>query len=212
MSQYACTSSSAAPMGLRAGVVFFVVGGLLGAALDEVHAYCDILFYRPADIVFLRMAWWVPPEFGAGGLLVYLLQPRVDRLVGIRPAQSKADAAMAVAVFVVLYALSGILPFFGTGDALLSLTLAGIFVTQWFVLDGRLALLVPALVLGCGGVLFENTLVALGLFAYVAPDLLGVRHWIVWIWASAVFAGFAAARATRAAAAQQHQKAEKRGR
>src|SRR5690606_14673499 len=54
---------------------WWFVGGLVWGVIGDLgHAMANVLGYRD-PFWFDRLAWWVPPEFGLGGVLVGVISP-----------------------------------------------------------------------------------------------------------------------------------------
>ncbi|KNE66141.1 hypothetical protein AMAG_10391 [Allomyces macrogynus ATCC 38327] len=180
--------------------LFFAAGAVLGTAFDGLHANHDILAYLPDEIAFWKLAWWVPPEFGAGGLLLGLAPHYMPRQVFASLASPRGSfhpsariAWTQLATALVGYGLSSLVPYHLQWPTnTVSVLLGAIFLATWALTNGRIMALVACLVVGVSGSVWEATLCALGRFWYVSPDALGagyVTHWIVWLWAGAALGG-----------------------
>ncbi|ORZ37789.1 hypothetical protein BCR44DRAFT_51394 [Catenaria anguillulae PL171] len=196
----ASTTQPQTPLLTRLGL-FFAAGALLGTIFDGLHANHDVLAYLPTEIAFTKLAWWVPPEFGAGGLLLglapwFLPRPVLRSLTsprnnGGKPSKQVAWAQLASALTV--YGLSSFLPYYAKlAHPTTSLVLGTIFLATWWKTNRRALALATCGVVGVGGSAWEAALCYVGKFKYVDPDTLGaglVTHWIFWIWAGAALAG-----------------------
>lgn len=168
----------------RAALVLLLLGATVGPALDGIHVRTDTLVYPTPD--FLRMEWWVPPLFAAAGLAIGLARPLWERMLDRRTATPPAwVVALAMAIFIASYALSGLLPWAWSSVALVLAVLAAV---TWAVCDrsglgvflaGSTALL---------GTSVEIMLVREDLFAYVRPDIAGVPGWLPWLYVTAAIA------------------------
>ena len=168
----------------RAALVLVLLGATVGPALDGIHVRTDTLVYPTPD--FLRMEWWVPPLFAAAGLAIGLARPLWERMLDRRTATPRAPVvALAMAIFIASYALSGLLPWAWSSVALVLAVLAAV---TWAVCDrsglgvflaGSTALL---------GTSVEIMLVREDLFAYVRPDIAGVPGWLPWLYVTAAIA------------------------
>jgi hypothetical protein len=157
------------------------LGATLGAALDGIHTHTGTTAY-PTPWV-LRMAWWVPPLFAGAGVAIGLGRPIARRVVGATPAApSGARVALAMGLFVLAYALSGVLPLSTAGIAAVLLAL---FAVLWWTCDRTALALGLAVATAIGGVLVETTLVAQGAFYHLRPDVAGVPVWLPALYLSA---------------------------
>src|SRR5947207_5069270 len=158
----------------------FLLGAVVGTALDGIHAYGDVLSYsHPA---FGRWAAFVPLEFGALGLIAGVATPVLERLAGNpRPAWSVSRSALELGLFTALYAATAIVP--ATASPLLAIALLGLAA-------GRLALArVPgdwlyAILAGVIGPAAEALISGLGAFDYRHPDVAGIPLWLPGLWAN----------------------------
>ncbi|KAI9216377.1 hypothetical protein BC828DRAFT_393674 [Blastocladiella britannica] len=193
------TATRGTPL-LKRLALFFAAGAVLGSVFDGMHANHDVLAYLPSEVMFARLAWWVPPEFGAGGLLAglapwmippSLFRPLASPIGSDKPSKRVAWTQLAAAL--AIYGASSVLPYYarlstGTTSAVLGLMFGG----TWFATNRRPAALAACAVVGLAGSGWEALLCALGKFRYVHPDALGgglVTHWIFWIWAGAALGG-----------------------
>ena len=64
--------------------VIWLVGGVAGAACDQIHVQFGVLAYPLPQL--WGQPWWVMPNFGVGAVLIALLsQPLVRMAVARRP-------------------------------------------------------------------------------------------------------------------------------
>ncbi len=171
---------------LRATGVLAALGATVGTALDAIHTHTDTLAYpEPA---FFREAWWVPPLFAAAGVAIGLARPLWERLLRLRsPPPSGRVVVLGIGLFVLAYALSGLLPFPWPTR---SLVLAAVAAVAWTVCDRTGLGIFLAVSTALLGTSVEIGLVRVGAFAY-APDqrdLAGVAGWLPWLYASASIA------------------------
>jgi hypothetical protein len=151
-----------------------LLGATVGVALDAIHTHTGTTAYTTPWI--LRMAWWVPPLFAGAAVAIGLGRPIAMRLAGGAPvAPAPRRVALAMALFVVAYALSGLLPLPNAGVALVLLV---VFAITWTLCDGTPLGIGLAVAAAIGGTLVEATLVAGGAFRYTAPDVGGVAVWL----------------------------------
>ncbi|KAI9183705.1 hypothetical protein H9P43_004623 [Blastocladiella emersonii ATCC 22665] len=195
----ALASSVETPLLARLAL-FFAAGAVLGVTFDGMHANHGILAYLPHEVAFLNLAWWVPPEFGAGGLLLGLAPLFLPRAVyrslaspAGESAPNKTVAWTQLASALAVYGLSSLVPYhLGWAHPATSVLLGAMFLVTWAATNRRPLALATCAVVGVGGSAWEAALCAAGKFWYVRPDALGghlVTHWIFWIWAGAALAG-----------------------
>jgi hypothetical protein len=171
----ASTEVSGAESGLGSRLaVLFVVGGVVLSIFDGFHTFSNTTAYT--NPVVWRMAWWTPLLFGAavaGGGGIYAVGYR--RLGGPARHASTPRLALAFVLFAGLYAASG---FWGAQSTTKLAALAlGAFVA-WLITDRSWQGVALALVSAAGGAAVESTLIALGTFRYLAPDVLGIPVWL----------------------------------
>lgn len=151
-----------------------LLGATVGVALDAIHTHTGTTAYTTPWV--LRMAWWVPPLFAGAGVAIGLGRPIATRLLGDAPVAPPAGrVALAMALFVVAYALSGVLPL---ANADVALVLVGVFALTWTLCDRSALGLGLAAAAAIGGTVVEATLVAAGAFRYATPDVGGVAVWL----------------------------------
>jgi hypothetical protein len=165
----------------KAAAILAILGGTVGSALDALHVYTHTTQYTHPD--FLGIAWWVPPEFALAGVAIGLARPIWERLL-LRPEPSRPawNVGFGMAMFVLAYALSGLLPFDWTTR---SLVLVSIFGIVWGVCDRT-----PLGAFLAGSTAFLGTateiaLVRLDLFSYLHPNLSVVAGWLPWLYTTA---------------------------
>jgi hypothetical protein len=166
---------------LPAALLLFAIGATVGTALDGIHTHSGTTLYTN-ELVW-KMAWWTPPVFGLAGLGVGLSYSVVERATGrsVAPAVSFARAVGGFAVFVLLYFASGYLP--ASNGVKLLVLLSGAALLLYANARSPMAV-VLALVTGCIGPLVEITLVSLGTFRHLQPDVLGIPIWLPALYAS----------------------------
>ena len=158
----------------------FLWVGAVGALLDAGHTFTDVLGYNKPDIVYWRTAWWVPPQFGVGGIIMLIL----PHIVGFRPHRLCQESVLYVQIMsaVFVYAISSVLSLYKWTDAGISAFLAFSVIATWAITDTSAHSLGVCMLAGLLGWAYEGTLCHLGFFHYNNPDLWHVRHWICWIW------------------------------
>ncbi len=164
--------------------ILFLVGAVLGATLDGFHTWSGTLSY-PSP-VFLKMAWWVPPVFGAATLSIADGTVKADSFLR-RPFRkvARTEVAAGLALFIAVYYASG----FWQADTLtktwtFSLVAAALWVFSDGTWQGSLQAAVTAII-GCA---FENALSSTGAFAYSAPDIARIPFWLAPVYLCAAIA------------------------
>jgi len=185
-----------------------VAGAALGPVLDGFHSRFGVLRYhnpppfpvQVGGIELCQTAIWVPPLFGLAGLLIGALYVLLDAALGT-PAERREPGpgrvALGIGLFIAHYYASGLLlgplgllgagASAGPGEAAwwlagaVELLLWATAVAQWRFVDGSRAGLVVSALTGLGGPAIEVALLnapGWDLYAYAAPDLLGIPTWI----------------------------------
>jgi hypothetical protein len=158
----------------------FVLGAALGTALDALHAYGDVETY--ANPVIGRLGWFVPLEFGLVGVVAGLVVPALDeRLVGRRLAWSLGVRLREAALILLLYAAT--IAGNGWGAPLLLVAFTVLVVVR-VARGGTRGDWLFAVVAAVAGPAVEASIVALGVFDYTEPDLLGLPMWLPALWAN----------------------------
>jgi hypothetical protein len=158
-----------------------LIGGVLGAALDQIHVQFGVLSYPPEVASFLGQPWWVAPNFGLGALLMLTAaRPFASAIEGRAETPDARRYLIDSAWFVGAYLASGILK-----DQPLILALA--YLVSW---AGRIAIRragIPVALysigLGAGGAIYESTLSSTGAFTYLVPVLFRVPIWLPGLYA-----------------------------
>lgn len=144
----------------------FVVGGIVGALLDQIHVRYGVLHY-PHPVLF-DQAWWVVPLFGAATLAI---------LSGARmfitrfPATREHRVAGSLAWFVAAYWASGVWQAHPNA-------LAVAYVIGLLLHTTHLPTLGFAVLLAACGCAFEAWLSSTGAFTYSFPDVAGLPIWL----------------------------------
>jgi len=177
------------------GTLVTIGTGLFGVIGDSAHAATKVLGYPGAEINGL-LAWWVPPEFALGGLAAAIVLPvflsAIAKLFNTPEKLMYEQPTRRIIATCLLalgnYLLSSLLYSLGVNDRMISAALISGTISTWLMSGALLPILFSGLFWGLGGVLWEATLCRLELFWYYSPDFIGVRHWIYWLWVSALIA------------------------
>ncbi len=156
----------------RVCALLMLVGGVVGAAVDQIHVQCGALTYRNADL--LDQPWWVAPEFAIATLLMGMSLSVASRWVPLERAPAKRIGAGAL-WFVGMYGVSGLL----YEREVLSAAVIGAFfvarllrrrptVFDWVCIGG----------FGLCGPAFESLWSSTGVFAYEVHGWMVVPIWL----------------------------------
>jgi len=166
--------------GLRADrrILFFaLLGAVMGTCLDALHVLNETALYENVwKIPVLEVAWYVPLEFTAAGVVVGMLRPELDE--ELRRKRSDLAAVLVLAGFVwlvVAWAGSGLLTRAKVDNALIASLLSVIAVGTWAIFDKSWQGVVSAAITAAIGVGVEAALVSWSrTYRYTVPDLFGV--------------------------------------
>lgn len=162
-------------------------GGACGPLVDAVHnqvllAY-DVLPLAVADV---RTSWLIPPLLALtyallGGVLADGARAVLgDATVVASPLQrlpARRRALLAVATTLVIIKASELLSLSSLPASGSSLLLLAACALQWAALDGGLATMALALLVGVGGPLAELPFLKLGAWHYLSPDYFPLEPW-----------------------------------
>ena len=164
-------------------LLVFVLGGIAGAGLDQIHVRSGVLSYpAPSAPPPLRQPWWVAPQFGAAFVAIVEAATRVarGRAAGAGPARAgptgkPATVAGDAAWFLGAYGASGAFRRWPKAlAAAMYLSWAGRMLRRRQ--RGRTALF--ALALAAGGSGYEHALSGTGAFTYAEPDVGNIPCWL----------------------------------
>lgn len=188
---------------LSYSLLCFVLGALWGWAGDAGHVASGVLDYPLKDRFWAPgLAWWVLPQFGAGGLILSIAVQQAYKATGTHalPASfpSYTVGLAGVVSSLLTYLLSSLLFTLGWSSLHISVVLAACTLSMGLVialtadyrpLQTMRLLLLLSPVAGLGGIGWESSLCALGTFRYLHADPgMLVSHWIGWLWVGAVWA------------------------
>ena len=167
----------------RAILWLFLLGAILGTALDAFHVYSYVEQYtRPA---FFGVAWWVPLLFGSAAVAIGFSHPLADPLINNLRRPRKLITSIAELSWLLLAYLIAASPI----SSLAKTALFFLIYFNFWLLTGRgWQNLLLSLVTAITGTLVEMTLVAAGAFSYLQPDILGVPYWLPFMYACASLA------------------------
>jgi hypothetical protein len=178
---------------MTATAIFFLLGAVLGSALDHLHVASGTTSY--AKPFLFQQAIWVPLLFGFAGAGFADLHRRLRTAFGAPPMSvSRPALAADLVIFVAAYWASAYLP--ASNLALL----AG-FTAAWIVRvhRGPPHRIVHGLACAACGVAAEWALTGLGAFTHHRADFLRVPLWLpgLYLLASPLLAGLDDVAATR---------------
>ena len=173
---------------MKAIVVLFITGAVLGTLGDWTHVISNVVGYPNSFMLIpvTQQAFWVPLLFGSAGVAIALSHAKVDQWLKVqRPKKTWLEIALGIIALLLLYGISGFLNF--EQAQLRNLLLMTAAVSIWFAFDRSKSGLLFALLTAAVGVTVEATLVHLGAFYYGSHviDFLGFPFWIVWLYVAA---------------------------
>jgi hypothetical protein len=182
---------------MAARAILFLVGAVLGTALDHLHVASGTTSY-PAP-VFFQAAWWTPLLFGFAAAGFADLHARLRQLFGAPPRPQPKMLAVDFVLFVAAYWASAYLPL--PNAALLGL-FASIYLVRVAALRDPPHRIVHGLLCAALGVFAEWALTGLGLFTHHRADFLRVPLWLpgLYLLSSPLLAGLDDMASTMAAA------------
>ncbi len=167
----------------RALLWLFLLGAILGTALDAFHVYSYVQQYtRPA---FFGLAWWVPLLFGSAAVAIGYSHPLVDPIIHNSRRPRRLITSIAELSWLLLAYLIAASPISSLAKTALLIL---IYFNFWLLTGRGWQNLLLSLVTAITGTLVEMTLVAAGAFSYLQPDILGVPYWLPFIYACASLA------------------------
>ena len=152
----------------------FVLGGIGGAACDQIHVRFGVLVYPRVDL--LGQPWWVAPVFGAAAVVVLeAVGPFSAQAARMLPPRGGVSLAAQAVWFFGAYLASGI--FSGHPHALVAAFGAAFLLRLAFRPD-RAQIFEFGVLLAFAGTAFESWLCSRGAFRYTHPDLGLVAVWL----------------------------------
>lgn len=159
----------------RFWALLFIIGGLCGATLDQLHVQGGVLSY--AHPVLAGQAWWVAPNFGLASCAMYLVTLAwVGWAERARPvAPSRAELALDALWFVGAYAASVAAQ---KSPVTLATVYALLYLRRLLRREDALPQLGLGVCLALGGCLTEAVLAQIGLFRYAHPQVWTIPVWL----------------------------------
>lgn len=148
----------------------FLLGGMGGAALDQIHVRAGVLSYRTPAVI--GQAWWVAPQFGAAAVAIAeTVRPFARGVSDPRRGRIAVDLGW----FVSSYVATGLVPRRRlTLLAILSLA----FLARMKHRTDAKPVVAFALLLAVVGTSYEHYLSESDLFSYANADLGNVPWWL----------------------------------
>jgi len=167
----------------------FIVGGLGGALLDQIHVRAHVLRYAHPGLA--GQPWWVAPQFGIAVVLILVASVTIAR----RMVSSRDLVPFVVdaTIFVIAYVVTGVLRRYPWAIAMILVVL---WVAMLLVHQDRALLSTVSLGLAVAGPIYESLLTWTGAFRYtVTPLALRVPAWLPVLYLNAGVLGASVARA-----------------
>ena len=163
-----------------AAIRLALLGSTLGVALDWMHVATATTAY--AEPVLFGLAWWVPLLFAAAAVAMGLARPLAERLTDLMTTGPTArGAATGLALFVLAYLASGLLPLRPPPVAAI---IGVLFLCAWGASDGSALGVCLAVATAVIGTSVEVSLTRTGVFRYAQPGLAGVAIWLPALYAT----------------------------
>ena len=148
----------------------FLLGGVSGAALDQIHVQSGVLSYRSSSA--FGQPWWVAPQFG---LAAVAIAESARPFAAPGSAVVRGRTASDLRWFVGSYLATGLVR--RRPHALLAAFVL-IFVARMTHRTDRLRVIAFALLLAIAGSTYEHRLAGTGSFSYRDPGLGNVPIWL----------------------------------
>jgi hypothetical protein len=165
-----------------------VISAPLGMMLDNQHGLFGVLTYNSLKLTvepWLHSAWWVPPTFGAAGVVMSAIVLTLDEALGTEI--SRRDPTWprvwySISLFSAQYWLSGAMDSVGASMPIIHVTLAILAGCGFAILDGSTAGFILGIATAISGPIVEILLIKTGLYYYTNADVLGICSWIPWVY------------------------------
>ena len=175
----------------------FVIGGVGGALLDQIHVRAHVLRYAYPDLA--GQPWWVAPQFGIAvvAILCMTLAVRVVTLGRSRTVKDRLPLWVDAVAFIVAYLLTGVLRHHPLAT---TVNLGIMWATLLAGHRDRAFLVAISIGLAILGPIYESSLTWTGAFRYTVTPL--VFRVPIWLPALYLNAGVLAAATARAIASE----------
>ena len=171
-------------------ITLALLAALVATLCDAIHVYTQTLSYP--EPVFFNQAWWVFPGFliaffSMAVIYIWLadtLKHWVNTTLSCHQDNTQ-NLVEALCFFAIVYILSG----FGNIDPTALCYIFYIsFVIRWMFSYERTWLLMIAIMLAIGGMLFEGLLAQFGWVSYREPEIFNVPYWLGGVYMHGAFA------------------------
>jgi hypothetical protein len=170
----------------------FVIGGVGGALLDQIHVRAHVLRYAHPDLA--GQPWWVAPQFGIAVIAILSAAVAAGRS---RRVKDRVPLYVDAGAFIAAYASTGVLhrhPLPAT------VALATVWVMLLIGHRDRARIVAISIILAIVGPVYESVLTGTGAFRYTVSPL--VFRVPIWLPALYLNAGVLAAATARALASE----------
>jgi hypothetical protein len=135
-----------------------------------------------AEPVLFGLAWWVPPLFAAAAVAMGLARPVAERLTDrMTTGPTAGGAATGLALFVLAYLASGVLPL---RSPLVAAIIGVLSLCAWGASDGSALGVCLAGATAVIGTSVEAGLTGAGVFRHAHRELAGVAIWLPALYAT----------------------------
>ena len=157
----------------RRCLIWFVLSGIGGAALDLLHTHLGVLSYREPWL--FGQAWWVAPNFGIGFSIFLAIGMLMTKRAIDLPTPRESELYRSGAIFAGAYLLSC---FFSDHPWLMLLFFVAVFLGRAMRGPATKLFIAHALALAAMGTAFELALTSTGAYWFHHPDVLTVPAWL----------------------------------
>ncbi|OGQ04482.1 MAG: hypothetical protein A3F82_03935 [Deltaproteobacteria bacterium RIFCSPLOWO2_12_FULL_44_12] len=153
---------------------FFLLGATVGSLLDGIHTHSGTTFY-PTPLIW-KMAWWVPLLFGSAAAFIGFTHFHLHRFFKTPSVAKRPYRRIgSLAIFILVYFISGYLPYSYPIRSLIMLALYGVTWIAWERSWQSIILAFGTAFVGC---FVESKMSTLGLFGYTRSNFFGIPQWL----------------------------------
>ncbi len=166
---------------LKRIVILALLGMFFGTFLDFMHVFNKTTKYTYP--VFFGVAWWIPLLYTASSVLIGLVNPVADKILGRKkflPIKPR-DLVLGFIGFCLVWYLSGSLHF---SSVITTIILTPFTFLLWWKFDRTKEGIILALTTAFCGCLAEIIISKAGLFQHTFQDFLGIPFWLPLIYIS----------------------------
>jgi len=166
----------------------FVIGGIGGVLLDQIHVRAHALRYAHPDLA--GQPWWVAPQFGLAVIAILWAAAAAGRS---REVTDRVPLWVDAGAFIAMYASTGVLH---RHPLTTTVALAAVWVMLLVGHKDRARIVAISMVLAIVGPVYESALTWTGAFRYtVSPLVFRVPIWLPVLYLNAGVLAGATARA-----------------